>query len=134
MKFLLVDDEEVNRALVLMILQRMFSDAEFVQAETGKDALDVLNEWSAEDALPDIIISDYQMPELDGLELLRAIRERPALESARFIMLSGMQNHTKLLEEVVFLGGRFLQKPFRVDELQQLVSEILSQKPAKKVF
>lgn len=126
MKFLLVDDEEVNRALVLMILQRMFSDAEFVQAETGKDALGILNEWPAEELLPDIIISDYQMPELDGLELLRAIRESPALEQLRFIMLSGMQNHPKLIEEVVFSGGRFLQKPFRVDELQQLVLEVLA--------
>ena len=126
MKFLLVDDEEVNRALVLMILQRMFSDAEFVQAETGKDALGILNEWPAEELLPDIIISDYQMPELDGLELLRAIRESPALEPLRFIMLSGMRNHTKLIEEVVFSGGRFLQKPFRVDELQQLVLEVLA--------
>ena len=128
MKFLLVDDEEVSRTFVLMILQGMFPDAEFFQVETGKGALEVLNEWPSKEPLPDIIISDYQMPELDGLELLRAIRESPALETARFIMLSGIQDNADLLRDVISLGGRFLKRPFRVDKFRQLVLEILSVK------
>ena len=121
---LIVDDEPlVRRSLSEFLTLQGYSVS---SAANGKEALGLLTTYTA-----DIVITDIRMPELDGLELLRAIRESPALEQLRFIMLSGMQNHPKLIEEVVFSGGRFLQKPFRVDELQQLVLEVLARADKK---
>lgn len=70
MKILVVDDSSVMRKLVTRsIRQAGFGDADVVEAEDGAQALDV-----ARSELPDVILADWNMPVMTGIEMLRALR------------------------------------------------------------
>lgn len=70
MKILVVDDSSVMRKLVTRsIRQAGFGDAEVVEAEDGAHALDV-----ARAEMPDLILADWNMPNMTGIEMLRALR------------------------------------------------------------
>ena len=71
MKILVVDDSSVMRKLVTRsIRQAGFGDADVVEAEDGAHALDV-----ARSEMPDLILADWNMPNMTGIEMLRALRE-----------------------------------------------------------
>ena len=70
MKILIVDDSKTMRMIVARTLKRAgFGDHTIVQAGNGKEALTVV-----EDSQPDVILSDWNMPEMNGIEFLRALR------------------------------------------------------------
>ncbi len=71
-KILVVEDSSVDRLLVGSLLSRK-QDWHVEYAHNGREALDQLE--SPEEVLPDVIVTDLRMPELDGLELVRAVRE-----------------------------------------------------------
>jgi DNA-binding response OmpR family regulator/cellulose synthase/poly-beta-1,6-N-acetylglucosamine synthase-like glycosyltransferase len=104
---LVVDDEEHIRKLVSMALRRAGHDV--VTATTGHEALARLQE-----AVPDLIISDVNMPEMDGFSFLAKLRADPQLRSIPLIMLtarSAMQD----IEEGLNLGADdYLAKPFEI--------------------
>lgn len=71
MKILVVDDSSVMRKLVTRsIRQAGFGEADVVEAEDGAMALDV-----ARAEMPDVILADWNMPNMTGIEMLRALRE-----------------------------------------------------------
>ena len=111
-KVLIVDDEEVVRRTLRDSLRVLA--VEVHEAEDGQQALELALQ---EDF--DLVISDYMMPRLDGLELAAECRrKKPALP---FIIVSGHSlANLDRLDEVYFL-----QKPFRCQDLLNLVRYIL---------
>ncbi len=108
-KILFVDDEESQRELMQRILVKMGYDAEF--AKNAKEALAILNKA----AFP-LIITDLRMPEMDGIELCKQIRE---VNSSSFIYaFSGHLAALELerLEEFGFDGH--LGKPIKIEVLE----------------
>jgi CheY-like chemotaxis protein len=79
---LIVDDEELVRTLTHILLKDIGVD-EPVQATNGREALALPRSTSA-----DLIISDWSVPEMDGLELVKACKEKPALRDIPFVMSS----------------------------------------------
>ncbi len=72
MKILVVDDSPVMRKLITRsIRQAGYGDANVVEAEDGAHALDVVSNEQ-----PDLILADWNMPNLTGIEMLRALRDR----------------------------------------------------------
>jgi two-component system chemotaxis response regulator CheY len=70
MKILIVDDSKAMRAIVRRhVAQAGFSDAEIVEAENGEEALTEIRS-----ARPDVVLSDWNMPVMTGIELLDALR------------------------------------------------------------
>lgn len=65
----------------------------------------------------DVVISDYSMPEMDGVEFLKEIRELFPLDSPRFILISGTLFSPDVIRFVEECGAIFLRKPFRFSEL-----------------
>ncbi len=113
-RILAVDDE----ALLLKAYRRMLGDAhELVTALGGPEALRILER----DAAFDAILCDLQMPEMSGVELYAAVRERfPALGD-RFVFVTGgafSNDARRFLEESV---AAVIQKPFRLEDLLALI-------------
>jgi len=86
---------------------------------TGQEGLEAL--YAAEQP-PDLIISDLTMPNMDGLELLQAVRQNPRWENIRFVIMSANPQDERLKShEANGLHG-VLPKPFSLEELNRLLS------------
>lgn len=89
-----------------------------VVAGNGREALDILHRQT-----PDLVLTDFMMPVLDGAGLIAAMQEKPATRDIPVILM------TSLLENVVrerVAGHRaYLRKPFREADLMKAVGEIL---------
>ena len=111
MKILLVDDDPISLGVLKSALQH--AGYETIDVDGGEKAWLILNRESIR-----LIISDWMMPTLDGLELCRRVRARPKREYVYFILLtarSGAENYHVAMENGV---DDFLAKPFRFEELQ----------------
>ena len=117
-KILSVDDSKTIR-LVLARLFRPFA-CELMEAANGEEGLAVATREN-----PDLIILDYNMPVMDGIAMLRKLREQAALKRTPVIMLtadSGLQS----LAIVARLGVRdYVTKPFREEELLAKAGRII---------
>jgi two-component system, cell cycle response regulator len=117
-KILTVDDSKTIR-LMLAKLFRPFA-CELVEAANGEEALAVATREK-----PDLIILDYNMPVMDGIAMLRKLREDAGLRRTPVIMLTaeaGPEN----IAVVARLGVRdYLTKPFREEELLAKAGRII---------
>jgi two-component system cell cycle response regulator len=117
-KILSIDDSKTIR-LLLARLFRPFA-CEFMEAANGEEGLAVATQEN-----PDLIILDYNMPVMDGITMLRRLREQATLKRTPVIMLtadSGLQS----LATVARLGVRdYVTKPFREEELLAKAGRII---------
>lgn len=115
---LVVDDQMTIRSLVRSGLQQLgFKDIR--EASDGEAALRALLSQPAH-----LIISDYNMPKLDGLGLLRAVRAHPPLKSTAFIMLTGRADSDLVQRAVQFGVNNYLVKPFTVQVLKDKIEGV----------
>lgn len=109
-----IDDEAMLCRVVSMVLRRID-----VQVATFTDAEEAVAHVT--DSAPDLVICDYRMPKMNGLEVLAALPD-----AIPFVLVSGDLNHGDLSNEGV---TAVLAKPFRPDQLNALVSGLLDLKP-----
>lgn len=117
-KILAVDDEKHIVRLVQINLQK--EGYEVATANTGKEALEVVKTFG-----PDLIVMDVMMPEMDGFEALKKLKENPATSEIPVIMLTA-----KAQDADVFRGWQsgadlYLTKPFNPAELLTFVKRLL---------
>jgi two-component system, chemotaxis family, chemotaxis protein CheY len=118
-KTLVVDDQQTMRMLVRSGLQQL-GFRELQDAVDGENALQ-----AAAQNPPDLVISDLNMPKLDGLGLLRAIRAYPPTSKVAFIMLTG-QGDKEVVQKAIQLGvNNFLVKPFNITTLRGKIEAVL---------
>jgi two-component system chemotaxis response regulator CheY len=113
-----VDDQQTMRSLVRNGL-REIGVTEHREAVDGEDGLRQLLS-----APVNLVISDYNMPKLDGLGLLRAIRATPQLRNTGFIMLTGRADGDLVKRAVQFGVNNYLVKPFTVATLRQKIEDV----------
>lgn len=117
-KALIVDDQQTIRSLVRAGLKET-GIHNIEDAVDGEDALRVLLSTKI-----NLVISDFNMPKLDGLGLLRAVRMTPQLKSIGFIMLTGRAD-TDLVQRAQQFGvNNYLVKPFTVATLRGKIEEV----------
>jgi two-component system chemotaxis response regulator CheY len=115
---LIVDDQQTMRSLVRSGLQQLgFKD--FKDAADGEDGLRAMLTEGAK-----LVISDYNMPKLDGLGLLRAIRSHPPIRTTPFIMLTGRADKDLVARAVQFGVNNYLVKPFTVATLKEKIEAV----------
>ena len=123
LKVLVVDDQLTIRSLVRSGLQQIgISDVE--EAADGEAGL-----RQAVERIPNLIISDYNMPKLDGLGLLRAVRVHPPTAKTAFIMLTGRADKELVQRAVQYGVNNYLVKPFTVQTLKDKIEAVFG-KPA----
>jgi two-component system chemotaxis response regulator CheY len=119
MQILIVDDQRSMRALVRSSLLQ-FGCTRVVEAENGVAALSQLEIVPAH-----LIISDLNMPMLDGLGLLRAVRESQTLKDTAFIMLTSRGDGDLVRQAVALRVNNYLMKPFSIDGLRRKVEAVV---------
>src|SRR5258706_7542021 len=102
-RVLLVEDEEIQRKALELMLKS--ADHQVLLSSNGAQAL-VL----AMDKKPDVILSDFGMPKMDGKSLCEKIRSSPGLESTYFIVVTAMEGEVPRLESMLAGGGRLLRQ------------------------
>ena len=113
-KILVVDDEEDLCRLLTESLR--LEGFQVAAATSGREALALV-----EQEPPDLIILDLAMPEMDGIETLRRIRERGV--TAKVVILTAYGTAQRAREAMALGVREFLGKPFELDRLLRLVSE-----------
>jgi putative two-component system response regulator len=117
---LIVDDEpSVRRSLVRMLQAQGFHCYE---AASGREALGILERIGE----APLVISDMRMPELDGIGLLEAVRQR--FPDTSVIMLTGMGETTTAVDCLHMGAADFLLKPISISELQARVGRVLEKR------
>ncbi len=117
-KILIADDDATVRALGVNILRQ--AGHQVFEAEDGAQAVS-----RYEDERPDAVLLDINMPRMDGMSTLVAVRRYDP--KARVVMLTGLVDK-QLAMKAVKLGARdFVVKPYRVDRLLLAVSRLLEQ-------
>ena len=118
-KILLVDDAAFMRKMVNDVLSKN-GYTELFEAVDGADAVEKY------DAIkPDLVIMDITMPNMDGLEALKAIRAKDS--SANVVMCSAMGQESMVMDAVRSGAKDFIVKPFKPDRVLKTVSTILGE-------
>lgn len=113
LKVLMVDDQLTMRALIRASLQQI-GVRDINEAIDGEEGLRQILTTPAH-----LIISDFNMPKLDGLGLLRAVRAHPPTSKTAFIMLTGRADRDLVQRAVQFGVNNYLVKPFTVAQLKE---------------
>lgn len=119
-RILVVDDDYDILTQSIDILHML--DYQVVTAVNGREALEKLKAGEKCDA----IITDYNMPEMDGVELLKEVRKEESIAAMPFILRSAAGNN-KLKEEVKKFGALYLDKPHGLGDLEDKLKEALSE-------
>jgi diguanylate cyclase (GGDEF)-like protein len=111
MKILIVDDSPTPRLILRREVERLGHECQV--AEDGQGALDALPSFE-----PDVVISDWMMPGMDGDELCRRVRSDPALPYAYFILLTSLDDPASVIRGMEAGADDHLGKTFDQTELQ----------------
>jgi two-component system chemotaxis response regulator CheY len=119
LKVLIVDDTTTSRMLIRDGLQELgIKNISF--ASDGEQALKHMMATPAH-----LVISDFNMPKLDGLQLLRAIRQHGPTQKTPFIMLTGKGDKDLLQRAIQFGINNYLTKPFTVPALKTALEAVV---------
>jgi two-component system, chemotaxis family, chemotaxis protein CheY len=118
---LIVDDSLSMRAVIKKIISLSgIRTDKCYEAQNGREALEILaGNWV------DIILSDINMPEMNGIEFLKALRSDQLFSEIPLIFVS-TEGNAERIKEATLLGAKgFLKKPFVPEELRKLLYEVL---------
>ena len=115
---LIVDDSATVRKVVKRtISQAGFVIDAFIEARNGLDALEQLQQIT-----PSLVVTDLNMPEMGGIELIQAMKQREDLRDIPCVVISTEGSH-EVIDRMLDLGVvGFIQKPFRPEELAPVIA------------
>ncbi|WP_426958711.1 response regulator [Muricoccus radiodurans] len=118
MRVLVVDDQQSMRLLVRDGLTKLG----FTDVDEAGDGEDGLRRQIANPA--QLVIADFNMPKLDGIALLRAIRLHPPTSKTAYIMLTGRADKDLVQKAVQFGVNNYIVKPFTVETLREKIEAV----------
>ncbi len=118
-RFLVVDDSPTMRRIVINALKNI-GYTEIVEAEDGKDALAKLYVEKI-----DFIITDWNMPNMNGLELTKAVRSDPNFANIPILMVTTRGMKEDVLEALQARVNNYIVKPFTPQILKEKIEQIL---------
>jgi CheY-like chemotaxis protein len=116
-RVLLIEDEAPIRANLRRVLGMEGYDV--VEASDGLQGLKM-----ARTLLPDVILCDVMMPELDGFGVLKALRAEEATAAILFVFLSASAEQSDLQNGLALGACRYVTKPFNLQHLLQVLTEV----------
>ena len=120
MRVLVVDDFSTMRRIIKNIL-RQLGFTNVVEADDGTTAWDILNKDKIE-----FIISDWNMPQMTGIELLRKVRGSEEFADLPFLMVTAEAQQENIIEAVQAKVSNYIVKPFTADVMKQKIDKIFA--------
>ncbi|MFZ4583742.1 MAG: response regulator [Acidimicrobiia bacterium] len=120
MKVLVVDDSKAMRMIVKRQLSQIedFGDLDVAEAGSGVEAI----EWIGANGAPDLVLCDWNMPEMDGIDLLRVLRGDGHTMPFGFVTSESQQ---AMKDEAAASGAQFfVTKPFSADTFRQVLQTV----------
>ncbi len=125
LKVLVVDDMSTMRRIVKNVLKQIgYKDLH--EAEDGQKGLQKLKEGGF-----GLVVSDWNMPVMSGIELLRAIRADPDLKHLPVLMVTAEAQKENIIEAVQAGVSNYVVKPFTADALLEKLQKIFAKKTVK---
>lgn len=122
MRVLVVDDFSTMRRIVKNTLRQIgFSSIE--EAEDGQKAFERLMSEKF-----DFVVSDWNMPNMSGIDLLRKVRATPEIKHLPFLMVTAEAKQENVVEAIKAGVSNYIVKPFTVATLQEKVAKIFKDK------
>lgn len=117
---LVVEDDPELRGFIKSLLINSYT---VYEAKNGKEGYEL-----SVQCLPNFILSDVMMPEMDGMEFLQAVRSNPDISHIPFILLTAKTNMADRLEGIQYGADDYITKPFSVKLLMAKIENILNQR------
>jgi len=118
MRILVVDDFSTMRRIIKNILRQLgFNN--IIEADDGSSAWETLNKDKI-----DFIISDWNMPKMPGIELLRKVRSSEEFVNLPFLMVTAEAQQENIIEAVQAKVSNYIVKPFTAETLGQKIDKI----------
>ena len=118
MKIMIADDQQTSRLLIRTALNDL-GVKQIDMAKDGQEALEMILRQPVH-----LVISDYHMPRMNGVELLRAVRANPPTKKSAFFMLTGVDNAQFLQQAVQLQINNYLKKPISTPELKKKIEAV----------
>jgi two-component system chemotaxis response regulator CheY len=118
-RIVIVEDQRSIRALIYSSLTHI-GYHNLVECADGEEALAEITA-----RMPNLVISDLNMPKLDGLGLLRALRTKPGFEKTPFILLTSRAETDIVKKALELKVNNYLIKPFAVDALKRKIEAVI---------
>ena len=120
-KVLIVEDDKHIRKIMMKLIDKVIGNADIKVAEEGTQATAILMDF-----IPNILITDLMMPNMDGVALLKYIRNEPIYKNIKVIVTSALDNSDDKIQQVKALGvEQLIHKPFTVEVLKKAVNQII---------
>ena len=116
---LVIDDEPVMRKLLEQFLNKKY---EVTEMDDGKSAL----QWLYSGNIPNLIVADLNMPEINGFEFLEKGRGSDYFETVPIIILSGEESSSERIKCLKLGANDYIIKPFNPEELMLRIDNLLS--------
>jgi len=117
-KILIVDDFSTMRKIIRNILTQL-GFKNILEADDGTTALEILKKEKV-----DLIISDWNMPKMSGLELLKAVRSDENLKDIPFVMVTAEAQKESILEAIKYKVNQYIVKPFTPETLKEKLEKV----------
>jgi two-component system chemotaxis response regulator CheY len=118
---LIVDDSAAIRKILQRVLRQTGMSIRTIhEAGDGLEALDLLNSQSI-----DLVLTDINMPKMDGLQLLGAVRAAPKWQAIPVVMITTEGGEAKVGEAVRLGAAGYVRKPFTADQIKEKLAGIL---------
>jgi two-component system chemotaxis response regulator CheY len=111
MRALVIDDSRAVRLLIRNILSDLGIDV--VEAGHGREGLDRLGEWPD----VDLVLVDWNMPIMDGLEFITAVRKQQVYDPVRIVMVTTETESDQVARALAAGANEYVMKPFNKDVL-----------------
>ncbi|MHB1310476.1 MAG: response regulator [Gemmatimonadaceae bacterium] len=126
MKYLVVDDSATMRRIVVNSLQRI-GVTDIVEAADGKEALE---KYDAMNGAIGFLITDWNMPNMGGIDLAKAIRSRPGGKTLPILMVTARSVREDIVTALESEVNYYIVKPFTPAVLKEKIDALLSTLPA----
>lgn len=123
MRILLIDDSSTMRKIQRRVLSEMNPEYDVVEAGNGKEALERLKEFNFQFGL---VLCDINMPEMNGMETLKAIRSMAETVKLPVIMCTSVAEKGQVMEAIKAGATNYLVKPFQPEDLKNKINTVLS--------
>ena len=118
-KILIVDDFATMRRILKNILKKI-GFTQIIEADDGSNALKVLEKERV-----DLVISDWNMPKMTGIEFLKAVRANTAFKDLPFLMVTAEAQKQNIIEAVQAGVSNYVVKPFTEEVITEKLAKIL---------